>query len=56
MLATIAIKAQRTVWNGWNTCFVGTMERLKVTKGPEGEETRRGTKDLDLILWVMGNH
>lgn len=32
------------------------MERPKVSQGPDGERPGGCTKDLDLILWVMGNH
>lgn len=28
----------------------------KVSQGPDRGGTRSCTKDLDLILWVMGNH
>lgn len=56
MLAAISIMEQRAVWNGQNTCCLGTVGRPKVCQGPDGERTGGQTKDLDLILWVMGNH
>lgn len=56
MLPIISIREQRAFWNGKNACCLGTMERPKVSQGPDGERPGGCTKDLDLILWVMGNH
>ena len=55
MLAIISIRKQRAVLNGQNTCCLGTMERPKVSPGPDGGGTGGCIKNLDLILWVMGN-
>lgn len=56
MLAIISIREQSVVGNGQNTCCLGTMERLKVRQEPDGEGAGGCSKDLDLILWVVGNH
>lgn len=56
MLAIISIREQRAVGNGQNTCYLGTMERLKISQGADDERSGGCCKDLDLILWVMGNH
>lgn len=56
MLAIVSIREQRAARNSEDTCCLRTMERPKVSQGPDGERSGGCPKDLDSILWVMGNH
>lgn len=56
MLPIISIREQRAVGNGQNACCLGQWKDPKLVRDQMVKDLAAVTKDLDLILWVMGNH